>query len=97
MHAEELTPCQRCGSPTPLGVSYCTPCRTLLLKDQPMKTYICKFSARTRGALGVPQQWTREVQAEDEEAARLKLYDDFDHMSGFKAVEKPAATTEPNA
>ncbi|MCB0359252.1 MAG: hypothetical protein KDD44_06440 [Bdellovibrionales bacterium] len=28
--AEEQTPCQRCGTPTPLGVSYCDPCLKIL-------------------------------------------------------------------
>lgn len=28
MPAEEMTPCQACGTPTPLGVSYCKSCES---------------------------------------------------------------------
>jgi hypothetical protein len=56
-----------------------------------MKTYICTFTACRIRAIGVSQKWTREVEAENEDAARLKLYDDFDHIHNFKAVEKKPA------
>jgi hypothetical protein len=58
-----------------------------------MTTYICTFTARKVGAIGVFYPNTREVEAENEEAARLKLYEEFDHIHNFKAVPKEQTAT----
>lgn len=45
-----------------------------------MKTYRIEFIGREAGALGVTSAWTKEVKAESEDAARLKLYDTHEHI-----------------
>jgi hypothetical protein len=45
-----------------------------------MFTYRIVFRARRIGALGIEQQWIREVEAETPEAAIIKLYDEFEHL-----------------
>lgn len=56
-------------------------------------TYLCTFTACKRGAIGRHDiRWTRTVEADDPDAARLKLYDEFDHIHHFEA--KPQAAEE---
>ena len=53
-----------------------------------MKTYTAKFTGRKVGAIGIFYPITTTVQAENEEAARLKLYDKYEHIMGLKLTEK---------
>jgi hypothetical protein len=46
-----------------------------------MKTYEVRFYGRTIGAIGILYWITDTVQAENEEAAKLKLYDKYEHIS----------------
>lgn len=39
------------------------------------------FNAREIGALGIWQRFCVTVEADDEESARLKLYDKYEHIS----------------
>jgi hypothetical protein len=50
--------------------------------------YVATFSGRKVGALGVWSRFTVEVEADNKEAAALKLYDTHEHISDFKLVEK---------
>jgi hypothetical protein len=45
-----------------------------------MKTYTFSFKGREVGAIGVMGYFRQTVQAETEEAARLKLYDTHEHI-----------------
>jgi hypothetical protein len=45
-----------------------------------MKSYSISFVGRPIGALGVEQRHTVEVEAEDTEAAKLKLYESYEHI-----------------
>lgn len=51
-----------------------------------MKVYECTFTARRKGAIGASYPQREKLLAESEEAARLKLYDRYDHLVGFKVV-----------
>lgn len=46
-----------------------------------MKTYKVKFSGRKIGALGVSYVMHTTVKADSVEDARLKLYENYDHIS----------------
>jgi len=46
------------------------------------------FRAKYKGAIGIFQRFTEEVDAETLEEARLKLYEKYDHIS-FVYVIKP--------
>ena len=48
--------------------------------------YICTFQGRTIGAIGIFQRFRVPVEADTEDAARLKLYDDYDHITQFRAL-----------
>jgi hypothetical protein len=45
-----------------------------------MKTFKIKFNTKRRNALGTLSGFERFVNAESQDAARLKLYDSFDHV-----------------
>ena len=52
-----------------------------------MKKYAVAFNARRKGALGVSTYYTRIVEAMTEPAARLKLYEEFEHIT-FHSVRE---------
>lgn len=47
--------------------------------------YRCTFTGRQNSAIGVIYPITETVEAETPEAARLTLYDRYEHISGFTA------------
>ncbi len=55
-----------------------------------MNTYKVIVSARKVGALGVWSIYTREVEAESEKEAILKLYDELEHIS-VRSIELKVA------
>jgi hypothetical protein len=46
--------------------------------------YRAEFWGRTIGAIGVTSRYVVEVEADNLEAARLKLYDTYEHISGLR-------------
>lgn len=46
-----------------------------------MKTFKISFTGRKLGAIGKFYSFAEKVQAENEEAAILKLYDNYEHLS----------------
>jgi hypothetical protein len=46
-----------------------------------MKTYQITFRGRLRFAIGIFYEITDTVQAENEKAAELKLYDKYEHIT----------------
>jgi hypothetical protein len=54
-----------------------------------MKTFKIRFNAKRRGALGTLSGFERFVNAESEDLARLKLYDNFDHVEIASIAEAP--------
>lgn len=52
-----------------------------------MKQFLIHFTARQKGAIGITSRYQRLVQAEDFEAARLKLYDWYEHVHVISAGE----------
>ena len=55
--------------------------------------YIIEFTGRESGAIGIRSQYTREVDAGSEEAATLKLYEHFEHISVTKISTLPTEVT----
>jgi hypothetical protein len=53
---------------------------------RPMNTYICKFTGRTIGAIGITYPITRIVEAADESAATSRLYGEFEHIHNLRIV-----------
>ena len=51
-----------------------------LMEINMFQRYKFKFNACKRGAIGVSQDWEREVVSDSQSAAMLKLYDEFDHI-----------------
>lgn len=49
-------------------------------------TYYCTFIGRRAGAIGITYHNRVFVEAPDPEAARAKLYDDYEWISGLKVV-----------
>ena len=45
-----------------------------------MKRYNMRFMARRIGAIGVWCSWDRTIEAESPEDARMKLYEEFEHI-----------------
>lgn len=45
-----------------------------------MKTYRITFKGVLKGALGIPTKCSEKVKAENAEAAKLSLYDKYDHV-----------------
>lgn len=58
-----------------------------------MLKYSVTFFGRTLGAIGICYMITDTVEAENKEAALLKLYDKYDTVSGakFKVIEGPTS------
>jgi hypothetical protein len=54
-----------------------------------MKTYCIAFFGRLRGAIGVSCAFTKTIQATNEEAAILKMYDEYDHIQQPSITEVP--------
>lgn len=48
-----------------------------------MKTYKAKFTGRTKGAIGIFYRIETTVTGENEEQARLNLYDRFENISSL--------------
>lgn len=55
-----------------------------------MNNFKITFVGQPVGALGILQTFTRVVRAADAESARLKLYDNFQHIT----VQGPIVTTD---
>jgi hypothetical protein len=53
-----------------------------------MKTYQAKFTGREVGAIGIFYKITATVEAENAEAARLKLYEKYEHLMDLTLTEK---------
>jgi hypothetical protein len=55
-----------------------------------MNTYKISFTGRLKGAIGIFYKISDTVQAEDEKAAILKLYDKYDsvHQPKVKMIKK---------
>ena len=51
-------------------------------------TYTAHFYGRTKGAIGVFYWIDTEVEASTADAARLALYDRFEHISGLTLTPK---------
>lgn len=51
--------------------------------------YLAQFVGRTRGAIGIFYPCEVTVEAANQEAARLKLYDTHEHIQGLVLTEKP--------
>jgi hypothetical protein len=49
-----------------------------------MKNYRASFTGRKVGAIGITYFIIDYVEAENEEQARLKLYDRYEHITGLK-------------
>ena len=52
-----------------------------------MKTYKATFYGRKVGAIGIRYLIEDTVSADNKEAARLKLYDKYEHISDLKLKE----------
>lgn len=52
-----------------------------------MKQYEIRFSGKKKGALGVLQYFTALLEAENDEAAILKLYDTHEHITVHAFIE----------
>ncbi len=52
-----------------------------------MKTYNVKFHGRTKNALGICYWIEATVQAVDEKAALIALYDKYEHVSSAQFTE----------
>ncbi len=48
-----------------------------------MTTYTATFVGRTKGAIGIFYRINTTVTADNPEAARLALYDRFEHITGL--------------
>ena len=49
--------------------------------------YIARFYGRTAGALGTHSRYAVEIFADNPEAARLALYQGFEHISALECEE----------
>jgi hypothetical protein len=58
-----------------------------------VKTYFATFHGRAKGAIGRFYTCSDTVEAEDAEAARLKLYDKWEHIDGLRLT--PATLEAP--
>lgn len=54
-----------------------------------MKTFECYFTGRKVGAIGAFCEFIVTVEAENEDAARLKLYDTHEHISKLMIRDIP--------
>ena len=53
-----------------------------------MKKYRALFNGRLVGAIGICDYFDVVVEGENEEQARLNLYDKYEHILGLSLVEK---------
>lgn len=61
-----------------------------------MKTFKCYFTGRKVGAIGIFYDFIVTVQAENEEQARLKVYETHEHLSKWSAREIPDEEAKAN-
>lgn len=59
------------------------------------KTFLCSFFGRKVGAIGVCYRINCEVKAPSAVVANLLLYDNYEHISDFTAVEKVVVSPSP--
>lgn len=59
-----------------------------------MTKYTFTFYGRTAGALGISQRLTATRTAESEDAARLALYDEFEHILVLTVDTAPTDTLQ---
>ena len=52
-----------------------------------MKTYRALFNGRLVGAIGRTEYFDVTAQGENEDDARIRLYDKYDHILGLTLVE----------
>lgn len=57
-----------------------------------MKKFKLSFRGRQVGAIGIMQGFSVEIEAEDERAAVLKLYDTHEHIMGLRIRVVPEGT-----
>jgi len=62
--------------------------------DREMKTYKARFYGRTINAIGIFYWIEVEVQGENEEQARLNLYEKYDHISRLTLSEKEGSISD---
>ena len=61
-----------------------------------MKTYDATFFGKTKGALGIKSWITTTVKGETPEAARLNLYERYEHIQNLTLVDHlPVIETRP--
>lgn len=53
-----------------------------------MKTYIVSGHGRAVGAIGIFHSFTCLVKAESVEDAKVRVYDQYEHISGMRVSEK---------
>lgn len=56
--------------------------------------YRALFTGKVRGALGISSRYMRDVEAPDEESARLKLYETYEHIGGLTLTPLDAEPDE---
>lgn len=52
-----------------------------------MRTFIAQFKGIKKGALGMRQKFMFPIEAEDEEAARTELYENYERISHLELSE----------
>ena len=52
-----------------------------------MKTFFCKFAGRHLGAIGLTHRLSCTVEAKSKTHALMKLYEKYEHITGFHAEE----------
>ena len=58
--------------------------------------YICRFKGRTLGAIGITYRINTTVEADNPDAARLKLYDKWDTITELEIKPRRPKKGEPN-
>lgn len=62
-----------------------------------MKTYNCVFSGRLKGATGITYKIKETVKAENRDAARLALYEKYEHIIMLECEESKKYITHGTA
>jgi hypothetical protein len=57
-------------------------------------TFNATFTGRQKGAIGITHRITTTVDGDDKDAARLALYDRFEHISGAELTPVEQRETE---
>lgn len=65
-------------------------CWHLVLMVSKMRRYRATFTGRKIGALGVSYRIETEVMGNDEDRARINLYDKFEHIKELRLCEVEA-------